>query len=32
MEIDETTIPYDWVLVARVRVSEDNYRFIYGSE
>ena len=31
-EIDETTIPYDWILVARARISEDIYRFIYASE
>lgn len=30
-EIDETTIPYDWILVAKVKISEDNYRFIFGS-
>ena len=30
-EIDETTMPYNWLLVGRARVSEDNYRFIYGS-
>ena len=31
-EIDETTIPYNWFLLAKVKVSEDNYRFIFASE
>ena len=31
-EIDETTIPYNWFLLAKLKVSEDNYRFIFASE